>query len=107
LCVKAPGKGELEEMVQLIGQRARRCQARQGLLEQDAESAWRPSCVKVLSRIEDRDIIDRIPAHLCDKKSTSPARPLLTPPTRAPAETLPLFAGKDSGSTSLCQHGSQ
>jgi hypothetical protein len=50
--VKAPGKGELEELVQLISQRVGRCLeepapraqrvlwVRQGLLEQDTESAW-------------------------------------------------------------------
>jgi hypothetical protein len=38
--VNAPDKGELEELVQLISQRVRRCLERQGLLEQDAESAW-------------------------------------------------------------------
>jgi hypothetical protein len=50
--VKAPDKGELEELVQLISQRVGRCLeepapraqrvlwVRQGLLEQDTESAW-------------------------------------------------------------------
>jgi hypothetical protein len=46
--VKAPDKGELEELVQLISQRVGRCLPRersecferQGLLEQDTESAW-------------------------------------------------------------------
>lgn len=38
--VKAPGKGELEDLVQLNSQRVGRCLERQGLLEQDAESAW-------------------------------------------------------------------
>jgi hypothetical protein len=38
--VKAPDKSELEDMVQLISQRAGRCLERLGLLEQDAESAW-------------------------------------------------------------------
>ena len=38
--VKAPDKGELEDLVQLIGQRVGRSLERQGLLEQDAESAW-------------------------------------------------------------------
>jgi ribosomal protein S27E len=38
--VKAPDKGELEELVQLISQRVGRCLERQGLLEQDTESAW-------------------------------------------------------------------
>ncbi len=38
--VKAPDKRELENLVQLISQRVGRCLERQGLLEQDAESAW-------------------------------------------------------------------
>ena len=38
--VKAPDKAELEELVQLMSQRVARCLERQGLLEQDTESAW-------------------------------------------------------------------
>ena len=38
--VKAPDKGELQELVQLISQRVGHCLERQGLLEQDAEQAW-------------------------------------------------------------------
>ena len=38
--VKAPDKSELEDLVQLISQRVGRCLERQGLLEQDTESAW-------------------------------------------------------------------
>jgi hypothetical protein len=38
--IKAPVKGELEELVQLISQRVGRCLERQGLLVQDTESAW-------------------------------------------------------------------
>ena len=38
--VKAPDKGELEELVQLMSQRVGRCLERQGLLEQDTKSAW-------------------------------------------------------------------
>ncbi len=38
--VKAPAKDELEDLVQLISRRVGRCLERQGLLEQDAESAW-------------------------------------------------------------------
>jgi len=38
--VRAPDKGELEELVQLISARVGRCLERQGLLEQDTESAW-------------------------------------------------------------------
>jgi len=38
--VRAPDKSELENLVELISQRAGRCLERLGLLEQDAESAW-------------------------------------------------------------------
>jgi len=38
--IKAPDKGELEHLVHLISQRVGRCLERQGLLEQDAKSAW-------------------------------------------------------------------
>ena len=38
--VKAPLKDELKDLVQLISQRVGRCLERQGLLEQDSESAW-------------------------------------------------------------------
>ena len=38
--VKAPDKSELEDLVQSISQRVGRCLERQGLLEQDTESAW-------------------------------------------------------------------
>jgi hypothetical protein len=38
--VKAPDKSELQDLVQLISQRVGRSLERQGLLEQDAESAW-------------------------------------------------------------------
>ncbi len=38
--IKAPDKGELESLVHLISQRVGRCLERQGLLEQDSESAW-------------------------------------------------------------------
>jgi len=33
-------QGDLEDLVQLISQRAGRCVERQGLLEQDAERTW-------------------------------------------------------------------
>jgi hypothetical protein len=49
--------------------------------------------------------LDRILAHLESKEQNTPALPHLAPPTRAPPETLPLFAGKDSGSTALNQQG--
>ena len=62
--------------------------------------------VKVIACIEDQDIIDRILAHLRDKELATPSLPLLTPPSRAPPETLPLFAGKESSSTALNQQGS-
>jgi hypothetical protein len=38
--VRAPDRAELDEPVQLISRRVGRCLERQGLLEQDAESAW-------------------------------------------------------------------
>ena len=38
--IKAPDKGELKGLVHLISQRVGRCLERQGLLEQDPESAW-------------------------------------------------------------------
>ena len=57
--------------------------------------------LKVIACIEDHDIIDRILAHLRKKEQEAPARPLLIPPTRAPPETLPLFACKESSSTAL------
>ena len=38
--VRAPDKNELQDMVHLISQRVGRCLERQGLLEQDTESAW-------------------------------------------------------------------
>ena len=44
--------------------------------------------------IKDQDIIDRILAHLESKEQNTPALPHLAPPTRAPPESLPLFAGK-------------
>ena len=62
--------------------------------------------VRVIACIEDQDIIDRILAHLRDKELATPSIPLLTPPSRGPPETLPLFAGKDSSSTALNQQGS-
>jgi len=39
------------------------------------------------------------------KEHTCPARPLLTPPSRAPPETLPLFAGKESPLSQFNQQG--
>ena len=62
--------------------------------------------LKVIACVEDQDIIDRILAHLRDKELATPSLPLLTPPSRAPPETLPLFAGKDSSSTAHNQQGS-
>ncbi len=56
--------------------------------------------------IEDQEIIDTILAQLHDKELVTPSLPLMTPPSRAPPETLPLFAGKDSSSTTLNQQGS-
>ena len=63
--------------------------------------------VRVIACIEHHDIIDRILAHLRDKEQDIPTLPLLAPPPRAPPETLPLFAGKDSSSTAFNQQGRQ
>jgi hypothetical protein len=62
--------------------------------------------LKVIACIEDQGIIDRILAHLREKEQDIPTLPLLVPPPRAPPETLPLFAGKESSSTALKQQGS-
>ena len=40
LRIRAPDKSELEDLVQLISQRAGRCLERLGLLEQDTGSTW-------------------------------------------------------------------
>ena len=61
--------------------------------------------VRVIASIEDQNIMDRIIAHLRDREQDIPTPPLLTPPTRAPPETLALFAGKDSSLTALNQQG--
>ena len=61
--------------------------------------------VRIIACIEDQNIVDRILAHLRDREQDIPTLPLLTPPTRAPPETLPLFAGKDSRSTAVNQQG--
>ena len=60
---------------------------------------------KVIACIENKDIIDRIIAHLRDKGREAPARPLLVPPTRAPPATLPLFAGKEAVISQVNQQG--
>ena len=51
--------------------------------------------VRVIGCIEDQDVIDRILAHLREIKKEAPALPLLVPPTRAPRDTLSLFAGTE------------
>jgi len=38
--LRAPGREELEDLIQKISHRVGRCLQRQGLLEQDAENAW-------------------------------------------------------------------
>lgn len=63
--------------------------------------------VRVITSIEDQDVIDRILTHLRQKEQETPTRLLLVPPTRAPPGTLPLFDGKDSSTTALHQQGSQ
>ena len=62
--------------------------------------------VRVIACIEDQDIVDKILAHLRNKEQDTPTLPHLTPPTRAPPETLPLFAGSESTTTALNQQGS-
>jgi hypothetical protein len=59
--------------------------------------------VSVIACIEDQNTIDRILAHIHDKEHTSRAPPLLTPPSRAPPETLPLFAAKESALSQIHQ----
>ena len=62
---------------------------------------------QALACIEDRDImsdkagqaLDRIRAHLRDKEQDTPTLAHLAPPTRAPPETLPLFAESESTTT--------
>jgi hypothetical protein len=61
--------------------------------------------VRVISCIEDQDIIDRILAHLRDQEQGTPTLPHLAPPPRAPPRTLPLFAGKESAFTEFNQQG--
>ena len=61
--------------------------------------------IRVIACIEDQDVIERILAHLRDKEQNTPALPHMAPPTRAPPGTLPLFAGKVSGSTAFNQQG--
>ena len=51
--------------------------------------------------IEDQDVIDRILAHLREKEQGTPTLPHLAPPSRAPPEALPLFAGSESKITML------
>ena len=57
--------------------------------------------VRIIAFIEDQDVIDRILAHLRDKKQDTPTLPHLAPPSRAPPETLPLFAGRGSSSPAI------
>jgi hypothetical protein len=61
--------------------------------------------VRIVACIEDQNIIDRILAHLESKEQNPPALPHLASPTRAPPETLPLFAGSESKITILNQQG--
>lgn len=62
--------------------------------------------LKVIACIEDQDVIDSILAHLREREQDIPTLPLLTPPLRAPPETLPLLAGKEPSSTAFNQQGS-
>ena len=74
---------------------------------------WTETCaycggsVKVIACIEEQDVIDRTLAHLHKKEQADPALPLLTPPSRAPPETLARFPGQDSGPTALHHQGRQ
>jgi hypothetical protein len=61
--------------------------------------------VRVIACIEDQDVIDRILAHLRETEKGTPTLPHLAPPSRAPPETLPLFAGSESKITILNQQG--
>ena len=61
--------------------------------------------VRVIACIEDQDIIDSILAHRRRKEQDTPTRPLMVPPSRGPPETLPLFAGSESTTTTLNQQG--
>ena len=61
--------------------------------------------VKVIACIEDQDVIDNILAHLQEKEQDIPTLPLLTPLSRAPPETLPLFIRKESKFTEFNQQG--
>ena len=56
---------------------------------------------RVIACIEDQDVIDRILAHLREKEQGTPTLPHLAPPSRAPPEALPLFAGSESKITML------
>ena len=61
----------------------------------------------MIACFEDQDVIGKILAHLRDKKRNTPTLTHLTPPTRAPPETLPLFAGSESTTTTRNQQGGQ
>ena len=61
--------------------------------------------VKVISCIEDQDIIDRILAHIRDKEQDIPTLSQLLPPPRAPPATLPLFSGREPAITEFNQQG--
>ena len=60
---------------------------------------------RVIACIEDQDVIDRILDHLREKEQGTPTLPHLAPPSRAPPEALPLFAGSESKITMLNQQG--
>jgi hypothetical protein len=57
--------------------------------------------VKVIAYIEDQNVIDRILAHLREKQQGRPTLSRLVPPSRAPTGPLPLFAGRESATTTL------
>ena len=88
--VKAPYKSKLEEMT--WAQRLKRAF--------DIEVCGHCGVsVKIITCIEDQDVIDGILAHLRQKEQSSPTLSHLVPHSRSPPEPLPLFAGKESSST--------
>src|SRR5210317_563192 len=67
--------------------------------------------LQVIACMEDREIIGSILARLREKEQDIPTLPLLTPPSRAAPETLPLYrwearAVAESSSTVFNQQGS-
>ena len=59
--------------------------------------------VKIIACIDGQNVIDRILAHLREQQQGRPTQPQLAPHSGAPPETLPLFAGSESATTTLNQ----